>query len=236
MKQDSERRELFRRVQGWFNASEQVQHYQQGALAGPTKSESRLLETLPPGGHVLDLGCGAGRITIALARRGFAAVGVDVSANLLDIAEMLACRVDPTPEFQLVEGITLPFRDASFDAALSFKQYGYIPSRASRQEYLNEIARILKPGGYLLFTYYIVPPEWFNSYADELHMQAASQFTSLEPGDTFSAGQGYVHWFTPDALCEELTQSVFQLETFCRDTEFGEDHFMQLAIMRKPVV
>jgi len=120
MQQDSEKRELLKRVQGWFNAPEQVHHYQQEAPAGPTTSEQWLLETLPLGGHILDIGCGSGRITIELARRGFDVIGIDVSEELLETATTLARDVQPAPTFQLVEALSLPFEDDRFDAALCF--------------------------------------------------------------------------------------------------------------------
>ena len=59
-----------------------------------------LLELLPiePGDHILDIGCGAGRHSVELARRGFQVTGVDISAGMLaqaaDAAEKAGVEVN----------------------------------------------------------------------------------------------------------------------------------------------
>ena len=78
-----DRDRLLLRVRGWFDAPEQVQHYQQEAADGPTPAEAWLLGALPATGRVLDLGCGAGRMSTTLARRGYDVVGADVCPELL---------------------------------------------------------------------------------------------------------------------------------------------------------
>ena len=90
--QNGEQARLLDRVRAWFDAPEQVQHYQDEVRSGPTEAEEWLLHRLPAGGRVLDLGCGAGRIAVALARRGFEVTGVDVSAPLLEVATSIAAR------------------------------------------------------------------------------------------------------------------------------------------------
>ncbi len=54
---------------------------------------------LQPGSAILDLGCGAGRHAIELARRGYRVVAVDVSATLLDHARHEAAAAGVTPTF-----------------------------------------------------------------------------------------------------------------------------------------
>jgi len=62
---------------------------------------------------------------------------------------------------------------------------------------------------------HVVPPEHADSFALEPHhSDIAASFATLEPGDTFCAGQGFVHWFTADALRAELNASMFALEEF----------------------
>jgi SAM-dependent methyltransferase len=233
--QSHDEQRLLKRVEEWFEAPKQVELYRQQVPSGLTSWEEWLLQSLPSTGKTLDIGCGAGRITLELARRGYEAVGIDVSSKLIEAAIDLASQASLAPHFLVVKGLTLPFAAQSFDAALAIKLYGYIPGRKNRLEYLEEIYRVLRPGAPLLFTYYVVPPEAFMSYTeDDLHTQAAANFTTLEPGDTFCAGQGYAHWFTPEDLQSELTQSHFSLETFRSNEGFGGDGFLYLAVLRKP--
>jgi SAM-dependent methyltransferase len=234
--QDSERARLLDRVRIWFDAPEQVQHYQNEVRSGPTVAEEWLLRLLPASGRVLDLGCGAGRIAVALARRGFEVSGVDVSAPLLEVATSIATREGLSAHFVRVDALDLPFADRSFDAAIAFKLYGYIPARTTRLAYLDEIYRVLVPGAWLLLTSYVVPPEHADAYAsDACHAQAAAGFTTLEPGDTFCAGEGFVHWFTVDELRNELTASRFHLANFCSDEAHGGQGLIRLAAMTRPV-
>lgn len=213
---DSERDALTGRVRDWFDADEQVRWYAAELDRGPTREESGLLADLPASlGDVIDLGCGAGRISIELARRGARVTGVDVSERLLRIAQRQADRSRLGCRFVQVEPLVLPFRARSFDAACAFKVYGYIPSTTARAHYLAEIARIVRPGSPVLLTQHVVPAENEAAAAigtDPRHALAAAEFTTLESLDTFSAGHGYVHWFTADALLAELSASPFTVE------------------------
>ncbi len=71
---------------------------------------------LMPGGSALDVACGSGKLTAELAklaRPGGRVVGLDFSALMLEVAR----RDHPGVEFIEGDALTLPFEDASFDAA-----------------------------------------------------------------------------------------------------------------------
>jgi SAM-dependent methyltransferase len=96
-------------------------------------------------GHVLDFGCGVGRMTSELSRFSHHVTGVDISTDMVTRARRLnpASRVD----FVTYDGKTLPFPDASFDAALSvvvLQLYRDDPDRF--RSVAREIARVLRPG------------------------------------------------------------------------------------------
>ena len=94
---------------------------------------------------VLDLACGAGRHTAALRRRGYRALGVDLSLTLL--ARM---REKGLPR---VAGDMrrLPFAAESFDWVLNFfTSFGYFESERENFRVLEEIVRVLAPGGRFL--------------------------------------------------------------------------------------
>ncbi len=101
---------------------------------------------LPPGGPVLDAGCGAGRAVLALAEAGFRVVGVDLSLPMLAAARSLsAARLGGA------NLLNLPFADASFEAVVMF--FGplqHIPGRENRRRALAELARVTRPGGRLV--------------------------------------------------------------------------------------
>lgn len=230
-----EQRELRRRAQKWFELPDQVAHYRQEASAGGTSFETMLLGALPRACSVVDLGCGAGRITLELLRRGHRPIGVDISRALLGEARELIGRQAGPAALVLMDGLRLPFPDGTFEAAVAFKLLGYIPSRSLRQRYLDEVHRILRPSGVLLLTYATAPPDALSSLAEDgSHMRAARQFTSLEVGDTFCDGAGFVHWFTSAALRTELVASSFEVVSIHED-DLGSGGVSTLgAMLRKP--
>ena len=103
----------------------------------------------PRPGSVLDLACGAGRHTLALRRRGYRALGVDLSLTLL--AHMPGPRVAGDMR-------TLPFAAESFDWVLNFfTSFGYFERERENFRVLEEIVRVLAPDGRFLID--ILNPE-----------------------------------------------------------------------------
>ncbi len=95
------------------------------------------------GDRVLDLACGAGRHSAALASRGARVTGFDLSLPLLRAAQRRA-------RAALVRGDmrALGFRDRAFDLVSNlFTSFGYFERDDDHQMVLAEVARILRPGG-----------------------------------------------------------------------------------------
>jgi SAM-dependent methyltransferase len=106
----------------------------------------------PPGrGSAVEIGCGVGRICLALAERGFERViGVDISAEMIARAKELVR--DDRVSFQHGDGATLqPIGDGSADLVLSFTVFQHIPDPDVIEGYIAEAGRILKPGGVFVF-------------------------------------------------------------------------------------
>lgn len=229
-----ERRQLLDRTREWFAEPEQVAQLRDTVAAGLTPAEALLLHALPPAGRVLDIGCGAGRVTLALAGRGYDVVGVDVSAALLETARSLVRRHGRAPGLLRVDALSLPFGEGTFDAALALKVLCYIPSHHARATYLDEIGRVLRPNAVLLVEGYVVPTEQAavdQLSLDQQHLRAAEGFRSLEPLDTFTAGRGYVHWYTHEDFVDELAHSSsFELEDVTEDEPGG---LLRLAVLRR---
>ena len=104
---------------------------------------------LAPTAHVLDLGCGTGVVTRALAgREGFSGrvTGIEQSPALVEVAQRLADEegVGERTEFRVGDAHALDVADASVDAVVAHTTMSHVtdPLRV-----LKEAARVLRAGG-----------------------------------------------------------------------------------------
>ncbi|MGJ5178911.1 class I SAM-dependent methyltransferase [Bradyrhizobium oligotrophicum] len=103
-----------------------------------------------PGDRILDIGCGCGGLSIALARQvapGGHVLGVDISAPMLERARAVAPAGLPA-EFVLADATVHPFPPASFDLMVS--RFGVMFFADPVTSFAN-MRRALKPGGHLVF-------------------------------------------------------------------------------------
>lgn len=114
----------------------------------------KLSGSVPAGAAILDLACGTGDLTKALALKGYTVTGLDISAEMMEIGKVKCRDLDPQPAFILGSAEEIPFPDASFDAvtiAFGLRNFD------NRAECLQEIRRVLKPGGRLAVLEFAVP-------------------------------------------------------------------------------
>jgi 2-polyprenyl-3-methyl-5-hydroxy-6-metoxy-1,4-benzoquinol methylase len=102
---------------------------------------------LEPGQRVLDIPCGHGRHSVELARRGMRVVGVDLSAEPLELARAAAQAAGVQVDLRRVDMREIEFRD-EFDAALNlWTSFGYFETEAEDRLVLDRVLRALRPGG-----------------------------------------------------------------------------------------
>ena len=99
------------------------------------------------GTRVLDIACGPGRHSVALAKRGYLVTGVDRSEYLLKKARTYAGETAQQIEW-IREDMRNFVRNNSFDLAISmFTSFGYFQKEEENSAVLQNIFRSLKPGG-----------------------------------------------------------------------------------------
>jgi SAM-dependent methyltransferase len=150
----------------------------------------RLLDELPLAGarRVLDLGCGCGTLLPAVRRRAPAAtvVGIDRAAGMLALAPREFPRA-------MMDGTSLGFAPGVFDAVVTVFVLFHTP--APRQV-LDEIRRVLKPGGALATTTWGGNPDFpaHRVWLEELEARGATAdpvtMTDHEPVRTEARVQG----------------------------------------------
>lgn len=111
----------------WADAERQWRHYEPSL-----------------GGVCVEVGCGAGRHTHALAQSFERVVALDVSDDMIELARQ-AC--PSTVEFKQVDGVEVPLPDASVDAVFTAHVLQHLDKPEHVVAYLRDMYRVLRPGG-----------------------------------------------------------------------------------------
>jgi len=137
------------------------------------------LARVHPGDRALDLCCGTGDLSFALAQQGAETVGLDFSEQMLAVAEGRRQKVEGrtekavphsasrVPRFQQGDAQQLPFTDNAFDAVTM--GYG-LRNLASWERGVQEMVRVAKPGGRIVVLDFGKPPNalWRTLYFTHL--------------------------------------------------------------------
>lgn len=101
------------------------------------------------GERALDLACGTGDLAFAVAVEGARAVGLDLTPRMVQLAQRKSAALDvqPRPAFLTGDMMALPFPPASFDLVTTGYGLRNVPELGPA---IDEIARVLRPGGRLL--------------------------------------------------------------------------------------
>jgi SAM-dependent methyltransferase len=110
----------------------------------PPEVEDFIRDNSP--GHALDLGCGTGTSSIALARAGWIVTGVDFARRAIRTARQKARRVGLEIDFRVADVLHLPSLPYPYSLVLDIGCFhGLSPS--GKTCYLNQLYRLLAPGG-----------------------------------------------------------------------------------------
>jgi SAM-dependent methyltransferase len=161
---------------------------------------------------VVDLGCGTGYFSALLAKRGARPVGVDPTPAQLETARRMQAATGI--EFPLVEAVgeDVPLPDASFDLALS--EYG-ASIWADPYRWIPEAARLLRPGGRLIFLR--------NSTIVTLCMSLEGATEQLQRP---LRELGKIKW--PDTGEVEFHLPIGELVELLRDSDFQVERLLEL--------
>lgn len=206
-----------KQIKDYYDLPEVLDHYIRATnRIGLWESEEKVFsETFKTGDHLLELGCGTGRITFGLKDLGYERmVGVDLSESMVreakEIAEVLELRMD----FQVGDAASLAFEDECFDGVIfGFNGLMQIPGAKRREKALREIHRVLKKGGHFVLTTHDRSYAKYQKFWKEeaLRWERGEQLSILEEfGDRYADfhGHGYQFVHVPD--CEQFRQTLIE--------------------------
>lgn len=113
----------------------------------------------------LDLGCGLGRHSVYMAQKGFDVTSVDLSDLGVSHLKEWAAKENLAVKTAVCNMLDLPFEDSSFDCLIAYNVI-YHTDTPGFIKALEEIARVLKPGGELFITLISKSTPAFQNSAD----------------------------------------------------------------------
>ncbi|MBE0663072.1 MAG: class I SAM-dependent methyltransferase [Bacteroidales bacterium] len=102
---------------------------------------------------IIDIGCGTGRHSIELAKRGYSLTGIDLAESLLERARQKAKEVNVQIEFLKHDARALPF-ESQFDVAIMLCEGSFPLMETDEMNFgiLKNVAKALKPKAKFIFT------------------------------------------------------------------------------------
>jgi 2-polyprenyl-6-hydroxyphenyl methylase/3-demethylubiquinone-9 3-methyltransferase len=130
----------------WWDGSQRWLRTLQNLVPARLEHFDRIAEWR--GKTVLDLGCGGGFMAEALAQRGATVTGIDPAEKAIAIAQRHAASQSFSIEYLVGRGEALPLADGSMDYVVCVDVLEHV---ADLGQVINEVRRVLKPGGLFLF-------------------------------------------------------------------------------------
>ena len=232
--------ELRRQVVESYETPEALAHYG-GAVGGGLRIWERSVANRILGAEqgvrsVLSIGCGAGREVFGLEALGLEVTGVDVAAAMIDAARGQGVRRASRASFHVVDGATLPFGDATFDAVVIWSQVlGNVPMVAGRKAFLAEARRVVRPGG--AFSLSAHDEALTRPMLDPARIVRADD---PEPGDLIiqeprEASVRYFRYFERTDLADLCVGAGFEVDAIVHTDDLGEAWGNVFVVMARAV-
>ena len=174
------------------------------------KAVRRIVATRPK--HVLDVACGTGDFAIALSQAGVEKVtGVDISQGMLDVGNAKVKALGLNIEMHVDDCEHLGIEDNTFDAvsvAFGVRNFEHL------QQGLNEMHRVLKPGGLVCIVELSVPSNTLLRWAYKLYFLHILPFVGgLVSGNRNAyryLPESVLRFPKPDEVCRMLKEAGFR--------------------------
>jgi ubiquinone/menaquinone biosynthesis C-methylase UbiE len=193
---------------------------------------------LVPGSKVLEIGCGAGFMAVALAERGFHVYAIDSTEEMVKLARRHAAESGNAAQISLDVGevYALNFEDGFFALVIAL---GVIPWLERVERAIQEMARVIKPGGYVILTadnrarlIYLLDP-WLNPALQPLRKGVKAVLKRV----------GFSHWFSDEInstlhdwrFIDDILARAGLVKTRSRTIGFGPFSLLHRNVLPEPL-
>jgi len=187
---------------------------------------------LPQVGHVLDAGGGPGRYSIALAKRGLQVTLLDLTPELLAIAQREAHRAGVQATITCAQGTITDlsrYPDGAFEAVLCLGgPLSHVADAAQRATAVRELARVARSGGLVavgVMGRFAVVIEAAEPWPQEIASQSTWQGLWRDGEDEHFVGQYHCHFFLPEELEALFVTAGLQVHTRVGLEGIGSHHW-----------
>jgi len=212
-----------------YGSSKELEEYTKVVAKSLAPIENRLISKYIKRGNILDIGCGAGREAIALAKKGFEVVGIDIVPKMVLRAKETSKLhgVRDKIRFEVADVKYMDYDNESFNAVVMLENMiEHIRGRNNRIKLLRRIKRVLKPNGTLIFSTHTRSFKLkFRLYWTIVNgLRAAKReftgnYRGLELGDRYvkkvsrvrSKGKVFIHIYTFEEALEDIKNAGLSL-------------------------
>jgi len=209
-------------VRAFYDDAEVVEHYRRAtANLGLWKSEEQVFrQVFKPDDRLLELGTGTGRIAFGLEEIGYRhLLGLELSKAMVKEARRIGKLLESSVSFVQGDATALSFEDGLFDGAIfGFNGLMQIPGRDQRLKALTEIRRVVRAGGYFVFTTHDRQHSRFKKFwqAEQKRWNQGKQQAELhEFGDRWEEtelGKLYIHVPLAEEMRDMLQSAGWKCE------------------------
>lgn len=211
-----------RDVQSYYRDSSVVEHYSDASnRVGLWASERKVFTALfQPEQSVLELGCGAGRISLGLYQLGYRQLlATDFAREMVERGRAIAETLRYELPFEVADATRLPFEDGSWQGVIfGFNGLMQIPGRERRKAAMAEAYRVVQSGGHFVFTTHDRNIQRHKAYwkrEAELWKRGRQHPRLLEYGDMLDervTPNLYIHIPDTNEIRQDLKEVGFKVE------------------------
>ena len=208
-------------VRSYYDQADVVEEYSRATIRiGLWQSEKRVFtRVFRRDDSLLDLGAGSGRIALSLYELGYRnIIGVDISRSMVAEARRLARVLEYGVPFRIGDATELGLGEEVFDGVIfGFNGLMQIPQHGQRRRAMGEIFRVLRPGGWFVFTTHDRNFERYKVFwkKERAQWRRGEQKKELDEfGDRFEPtpfGHLFIHVPSTDEIRRDLKAAGFKV-------------------------